>query len=148
MTTKTFLFDAGPRDTRSSIALLVTRLAFGGMMLFGHGISKLGIPDKVISNWPKPFYISFLSEEAAYWLTIIAEIGFAGLIILGFATRLSATILCILMATAAFIINAEAAFFYKPGIEASKELAVLYLVGYFIILIAGAGKFSIDGTKK
>jgi len=145
---KLFIFDAGSKNIRTSIALLLVRLTFGGMMLFGHGLNKLNIPKETISTWPKPFYISFLSEEAAYWLTVITEIGFAGLFILGFATRLVSSVMCLLMVTAAFIIHADHAFFSGPGISQSKELALVYLAGYLTILISGAGRFSIDGIKK
>jgi putative oxidoreductase len=70
-------------------------------------------------------------------LAVFAEFFCSLFLIAGLATRLAAIPLIVTMSVAAFIVHAEDAF----GV---KEMALLYLVIYVVLLIAGAGKYSID----
>ncbi len=61
----------------------------------------------------------------------------AGLVIIGFKTRLAAIPVIITMAVAAFIVHAA-----DP--LGTKEMAILYLIAFTVIALLGAGKYSVD----
>ncbi len=62
---------------------------------------------------------------------------FSILILIGFGTRLAAIPLIITMAVAAFLIHSADPF-------GKQEMAILYLVVYVVLLIAGSGRYSLD----
>ncbi len=70
-------------------------------------------------------------------LAVFAEFICSILVILGLGTRLAVIPLIITMFTAAFIIHAADPF-------SGKEMALLYLLTFTVILITGAGKHSLD----
>ena len=115
------------------IGLLILRIGFGGMMLT-HGIPKLL---KMISgdfSFGDPFGIG---EPATLVLAVLGEVLFPILVIIGFKTRLSAIPVIVTMAVAAFIVHAT-----DP--LGTKEIAILYLIGFIAIAFLGAGKYSVD----
>ena len=141
---KKFFFDCGTRDPLASTGLLVMRLAFGGMMLYGHGLAKLQNFEQMKANWPVPgvFPLNFMSSPISLMATIGAEMGAAGLLILGFMTRPAAFVLGFAMTIAAFQVQAHGPMFLPaPG---AKEPAVMYLIVCFVLIITGAGQWSID----
>ena len=70
-------------------------------------------------------------------LVILAEFIAPVLIIIGLKTRMAAILVMILMAAAAFVVHASDPF----GV---KEKALLYLIGFTVIALMGAGKISMD----
>ena len=62
------------------------------------------------------------------------------MIIIGFKTKLAAIPAAITMAVAAFIVHAS-----DP--LKTKEMAILYLLAFVVIFLAGPGRLSIDGRK-
>lgn len=115
-------------------AILLLRVAFGSMMAFGHGLSKVQNFSKMSGTFPDPFGMgSTLSLASA----IGAELGCSLLLILGLGTRLAALPLIVTMLVAIFI--AHGADPWKV-----KELAVTYLAAYIVILVAGPGRYSLD----
>jgi putative oxidoreductase len=70
-------------------------------------------------------------------LAVFAELFCSILIGFGLFTRLAALPLIITMAVAAFIAHAGDPF-------KQKELALIYLVIYIVLLIIGSGKYSVD----
>ena len=116
------------------VGLLSLRLWFGGAMLFAHGIPKIERLNTEPIQFADPFglgpFISLL-------LTLFSEVLCAALVLLGLATRLFAIPLIITMITAAFIIHGDDGF-------KRQELALTYLAGYIVILLAGPGRFAID----
>ena len=139
-----FLFDCGTRDGFASAGLLVLRAGTGLMMLFGHGLGKLqgfeakkdGFP--VPSVWP----LAEMSKPVSLAVTIFAEVGCAGLIVLGLATRPAAFVLGLTMLVAAFDIHGADPFFLGGG--AAKEPALLYLIPCLALVLSGAGTMSLD----
>ena len=116
-----------------NIGLLLLRIGFGGMMLT-HGIPKLL---KMLSGdfaFGDPIGIG---EPASLVLAVLGEVIFPILVIIGFKTRLSAIPVIITMAVAAFIVHAA-----DP--LGTKEMAILYLFGFTVIALLGAGKYSVD----
>src|SRR4029078_1089541 len=78
-----------------------------------------------------------MSAGLSLTLAVFAEVVFSILILVGFGTRLATVPLIITMLVAVFSIHAADVF-------AKKELAVLYLAGYVVLLAAGSGKYSLD----
>lgn len=70
-------------------------------------------------------------------LAVFAEFVCSILVMIGFATRLAVIPIIVTMITAAFYVHAADPF-------GRKELAILYLVVFLTILVAGAGKYSLD----
>ena len=117
-----------------NFGLLLLRVAFGGMMLIFHGFPKL---QNLLSNnleFTDPIGIG---APASLVLAIVAEMVFPIMIILGFKTRWSVIPVILTMAVAAFVFHANDPF-------ASKELSILYMIGFIVIGLLGPGKFSLD----
>ncbi len=117
-----------------SLALLVLRLAFGGMMLVGHGWGKLMSFGEKNETFPDPLGIG---SPLSMTLAVGAEVFCAAAIVIGFATRWAALPLIITMLVAAGIIHAE-----DPWQR--KEFALLYLFPFLTLALAGPGRFSAD----
>ena len=120
---------------QSSIAKLILRLSFGGMMLV-HGIPKL---QKLFAGgeiqFPDPLHVG---ATTSLILTVFAEVICALLIVIGFKTKWAAIPLVITMLVAAFVVHGS-----DP--IGKKELALLYAAAYLCIGMLGAGKFPVDG---
>ena len=144
---KKFFFDCGTRDGVASFGFLVLRLLVGLMMLIGHGIPKIRSFDAILK---KGFYqpdfipLSLLPPQINLGLTIGAEAVASAMIILGLMTRPAAFVLGFAMVVAAFGAGASAPLFFAGG--ASKELALLYLIPMVVIILSGAGAFSLDAA--
>jgi putative oxidoreductase len=117
-------------------ALLALRLGFGGFMLT-HGIPKISKLSNA-AEFPDPLNIGGLPSLI---LCLIGEVLAPILIIIGLKTKLAAIPAAITMVVAAFIIHAN-------DDLASKEHALLYLIAFVVIFLAGPGKFSVDRMKK
>lgn len=139
---KKYLFYCPKTSFKSSLALLLMRIVFGGGMLIGHGWGKLiGFADKV-DGFPDPLGIgSFMSLLGA----VVAEVVFAGLLTAGAMTRLVLVPLIFTMFVAAFMFHGGDPLF-GPG--PAKEMALLYMTGYVVLFIGGPGKFSVDHYLK
>lgn len=79
-----------------------------------------------------------IGPMASLILTVFAEFICAAAIIVGFRTRLFAIPLIITMAVAAFIVHGS-----DP--LGDKEMALLYLGGFSVLALMGAGRISVDG---
>jgi putative oxidoreductase len=127
------LFSSKYSDNSISLALLVLRLAMGGLMI-PHGYQKLMKFASKSSTFADPFGIGPTTSMA---LTIFAEFFCAVLIVLGLLTRLATIPLIITMGVAVFIAH-------KGKIFGEGETAALFFFGYIALLFAGPGKFSMD----
>jgi len=145
---KKFLFDCGTRDGTASLGLFVLRVGAGLMMLLGHGLPKLHMYDKLKGSWPTAnlWPLSHLSSEINLICTLGAEIGASALLVLGLMTRPAAFILGFAMVVAAFQVGAHAPWFMGPGVEMSKEPALLYLLPAVVLILSGAGGWSFDAA--
>jgi len=144
---KKFLFDCGTRDPVASSGLLFLRLTTGLMMLFGHGIPKWQNYSAILEKWttvPAIWPLSYLTAPMSLMSAIAAEVFAAALLSLGLLTRPAAFVLGFAMVVAAFQYHGSDPFFSKGG--AAKELALLYLVPCFVLIITGAGQWSLDAT--
>ncbi|SDW04610.1 DoxX family protein [Aequorivita viscosa] len=128
------IFNPGVYAKRINISLLILRLAGGGLMLT-HGIGKIApLFGTEPIQFPDPIGLGASTTLA---LTVFSEVLCSILLIFGLASRLTAIPLLTTMLVAAFIFHANDPF-------ANQELPLLYSALYLVILITGAGKFSID----
>lgn len=116
------------------IALLIFRIAIAGLMLT-HGIPKL-------ITFFNSEEIAFadpigLGETVSFTFAVFAEFVCSVLIIFGFGTRLAAIPLIITMAVAALIVH-------MPDGFGRQELPLLYMFGFILLMLTGAGKYSVD----
>ena len=139
-----FLFDCGTRDADTSLGLLVLRVTAGLMMMLGHGIPKLQQFAKLKDHWHVPdfFPLCYLSPQLSLVATLCAEVLAAVLLVLGLMTRPAAFLLSFTMVVAAFEVNRASAWFTLP--PGGKELAILYLIPGVVLLLTGAGAWSLD----
>jgi len=128
------LFIPSDDSDLTHMALLVARLWLGLSMLFNHGLEKLAHFNDLVGSFQDPLR---LGPEASLILVIMAEVGAALLLSVGFLTRIAAAVLVIDMFVAFLMVN-------KTQMHGEGELAFLYLAGFVFLLIAGGGLFSLD----
>lgn len=117
------------------IVLFLVRL-FIGFAMISHGFPKL---QTLIDGGEIQFYNFLgLGPEISLGLTVFAEFVCSIFLILGLFTRVAAGFLIFTMAIATFVVHGA------DGFD-KRELSLLYLSIYLIIISFGAGRFSIDG---
>lgn len=123
-------------DAKTSAAVL--RIFAGFFMLYGHGWGKL--MDVFSGNFQFGDPIG-IGPTASLILAAFAEGICSILLIAGFWTRLSALILSINMAVAIL-------FYHIPAGDSfgGMELALMYLLLFFGVILLGPGKYSIDNS--
>ncbi|HLV39705.1 DoxX family protein [Xanthomarina sp.] len=116
----------------NDLAQLIARVGFGALMLT-HGIPKIGM----LSN-PSEFADPLgIGGTLSLILVLIAEVIAPVLVIIGFKTKLATIPIILTMLTAALVFHSQDPF----GV---KEKALLYVVAFTVILLAGPGKYAID----
>jgi putative oxidoreductase len=119
------------------LGLLLLRVWFGGLLLLLHGWMKISMYGVMSQKFADPFGIG---APASLALSIFAEAVCSSLIVLGLFTRFAAVVCIINMTTALVIVHHMALTGPRSG-----ELAFLYLGAFIVLLLAGPGRFSIDG---
>ncbi|MCL2040271.1 MAG: DoxX family protein [Bacteroidetes bacterium] len=127
-----FLSAKSVTETLPSLGLLLLRIAISSMMLT-HGWYKFSNFAEMSQSFDPIGIGGVLSAS----LVIFAEMFCSILLILGLFTRLSVFPLIIAMGVAIFVAHSGQSF-------AAKELPLLYLTFYVVILIIGPGRYSID----
>ncbi len=128
------IFAVQPSSTAIDTALLLTRTGIAALMLT-HGIPKMLM---LFSGAPVQFPpVMGLSAELSLTLTVFAEVFCSLFLLIGLGTRLAVLPLMVTMLVAVFLIHGA-----DP--LAKKELALLYLLAYTVLLVAGSGRFSLD----
>jgi len=115
-------------------SLLILRLSFGGTIFFAHGWPKLMNFSALASQFPDPLGVGSAVSLA---LVLFAEVLCALMLALGFATRVVAIPLIIMMIVAGLVHHAEDAF-------AQKEMALLYGAVFVVLALRGGGTASLD----
>lgn len=132
------LFSSTPGLIQTSIALLIMRLGIGALMLT-HGWPKLmRLIEGGEISFPDPLGIGTVTSLI---FATLAEFLGSIFIMLGVATRMASIALIFTMAVAVFIVHADDPF-------ARKELGLIFMLVYIILLIMGSGKYSIDRLIK
>lgn len=116
------------------LSLLLLRVGLGIGMLYGHAWPKLDQYTLLKLTFADPLGIG---RELSLQLTLVAE-GIASLLlILGLWTRLAVLPLLFTMSVIIFRIQWGHGF-------GKMELPILYMLGYFVLLLQGPGKYSLD----
>ena len=115
------------------LGLLILRVGVSGLMLT-HGLPKL--LNLLQGNFEFSDPIG-LGSTISFILIVIAEAICPVLILVGIKTRIATIPPIIAMAVAAFMVHGA-----DP--IATKEKALLYLIGFLSIGLMGAGKLSLD----
>jgi putative oxidoreductase len=123
-------------ETSFNIAVLILRVAFGSLLLINNGIYKLKHFAEQQNSFPDPLHIGHMPS---LMLALFAEVFCAVFLILGLFTRIMAIPVVITFVIIVFLVN-------KGGYAGNAEKGVLYLAGFFSILLMGPGKYSIDGA--
>lgn len=130
------LFQVQLSDNQLGIALLLLRV-FAAVFMLTHGVPKLG---RLFSGEEIKFMdFMGMGPAVSLALAVFAEFLCSVLILIGGATRLASIPLIVTMATAAFVAHADDPF-------GTKEKPLLFLVVFVFLLIAGAGKYSVDAA--
>lgn len=140
-------------DLSTSIGLLVLRLGMGGYMLTsGWGKLQMLLGGQA-AQFGDPIGIG---PVASLVLVTFAEFLCSILVMVGLLTRLAAIPVVITMAVAAFVAHGadpwtmgEAARLFTSGATkswASKQPALMFLVGFLALAFTGAGALSLDGA--
>jgi len=117
----------------TDLGLLILRVSFSILMLT-HGVPKLSKLFVSPIAFPDPLGVG---SGLSLVLTLIGELIAPIFIMIGFKTKIAAIPAAITMFVAAFVVH-----FSDP--IATKEKALLYFFAFLMILLAGAGKFSVD----
>jgi putative oxidoreductase len=127
----------------NDIASLVLRLGFGFMMVFGHGLGKL---QSLIDGGEIMFpTLLGLPPIVGLSLAVFGEFLAALAVMVGFKTRLASIPVIITMTVAAFYVHLSDPLFASVAQGgASKEFALLFLLGFMGTLLLGSGKYSVD----
>jgi putative oxidoreductase len=121
------------------LALLVLRVWFAVPLLMLHGWGKLANFAERSGRFADPYGIG---SPASLALATFAEVFCSVLLVIGFATRFAALACAITVATAFF--HAHGARFTGQG---NGELPFMYCGALLVLLIAGGGRYSVDGKS-
>lgn len=116
------------------IILLIVRVFIGFAML-SHGFPKL----QTLLEGGKIEFFDFLGlgPQITLILTVFSEFVCSVLLILGLFTRVALGFLVFTMIIAGFVVLSAEPF-------AKQELSFIYLSVYLLLIVFGAGKFSVD----
>lgn len=116
------------------IVVLAVRVFIGFAML-SYGFPKL----QMLLAGGKIEFFDFMGmgPQISLILTVFAEFVCSILLILGLFTRVSLGFLIFTMAMAAFVVHGSDAF-------DKREMSLIYLSVYLLLMVIGAGKVSVD----
>ena len=108
------------------------------LLLMTHGFPKL---EKLFYEKIRFFDLLSIGEINSLFLAVLGEFVFPIFIIIGYKTRLASFFPAFTMLIAIFVVHFEDSF-------GKKELAILYLLCFVLVMFFGPGKYSIDYYKK
>lgn len=127
------IFSVTRTNASVDLALLIARVGIGGLMLV-HGLAKI----PMLSQSPVEFFnFMGLGAELSLWLAIFGEVVCSIFVLVGCATRIMVIPLIITMLVAVFVVHGASPFI-------KQEMGLHYLLVYVILLLTGAGKYSVD----
>ena len=121
------------KNNFTDLALAILRIGFSGLLLT-HGIPKIERLFAETIEFPDPLGVG---AATSLTLAVIGEVIAPIFVLLGFRTKLATIPVMVTMGVAAFVVHAS-----DP--LGTKEKALLYLLGFLVIYLAGPGKYSID----
>ena len=128
-----FLFPSKPEGNAFSLFLLALRILFG-VLLLSHGIQKWTNFSAMSGSFPDPLGVgSTLSLGLAIFGEVFCSVGF----IFGAFYRLAMIPMVFTMCVAFFAVHGGDPF-------AARELALVYLVVFVLMYVAGPGRYAAD----
>ncbi|HLF34298.1 MAG TPA: DoxX family protein [Cyclobacteriaceae bacterium] len=128
------IFFGKPDGSYIQVMLLLLRIGSGSFLLT-HGIPKF---KKLMAGGEIKFSDPIgLGPEVSLILAVFTEVVCTSMIILGLGTRIAAFIGIGFMSIISFIVHG-------PDPFGRKELPLMYLMIFLVLLIFGGGKYSID----
>ncbi|MGA2597064.1 MAG: DoxX family protein [Bryobacteraceae bacterium] len=118
------------------IALLILRVMAGFSLFLKHGMEKLTGFSQMAAHFPDPLHIGPVPSLA---FALLSDAVCSLLIILGLGTRIAALVVAINLIVAFTLVHRLNFSGPHPG-----ELAWLYLAIAVLLVLTGAGKFSVD----
>lgn len=125
---------SGGADRTADVGLLLFRVFVGLALAWGHGIGKLPPSERFIAGVAE---MGFPAHVVFAWAAGLAEFLGGHLIALGLLTRPAALFIAITMSVAAFIRQAGDPF-------TDIEKALLVLAAAVLLMLTGAGRYSVD----
>ncbi|MGV3707999.1 MAG: DoxX family protein [Gemmatimonas sp.] len=132
------MFAKAPTKTQTDVALLALRV-ISGLGMAAHGYQKVftfGLDGITQGFAGMGIPMAGVVAPAISFLELIGGV----LIAIGFLTRPIALLLMADMFVAAFFVHLKDGFFAPKG----AELTMLFMVNYLVLVLMGAGSFSID----
>jgi putative oxidoreductase len=123
-----------PTHTIFNWAMLLFRVLLSIEMIRVHGFRKLGIGVSEPELIPNPYH---LPEAFNDTFVVLATLFFPMLVLCGFCTRLATIPTLVVTITSYFISHSN-----DTGLI--KEMSILYGLAFSLILMLGAGKYSVD----
>ncbi|HLS29997.1 MAG TPA: DoxX family protein [Flavobacteriaceae bacterium] len=128
---------SGNWDVGRDTGLLILRLVFGLVLIYGHGFEKLSV---ILSGQEIQFMDPIgIGANTSYFMAAFAEGICAILLILGLFSRIATLILSVNFIVV-FIFHA---FIVGDGFEV-LELRFFYLFSFIALTLTGPGRFSLD----
>lgn len=128
------LFSTAANSQRFDVALLVLRIGVAFTLIKVHGSKKLLHFADTVANIPDPFGLGGTTSAV---VAILANMVFAFFILLGLATRLSAVFILSVTITGLLMVHLN-----DPW--SVKDIPFMYSLVMIVILILGAGRYSLD----
>lgn len=127
-----FLFPQSFRGKGVSVLILALRLFFG-VLFFVHGMDKMMNFNQLSLNFPS---VLGLGSYTTLMLAVFCEFCCSLFLIAGFLQRLILIPMIISMGVAFFDVH--------DAILPDGELALIYMVVFFVLFLVGPGRFSLD----
>ena len=127
-----FLFPQYLRGRGVSFVVLFVRLFFGALFLM-HGLDKMMNFSQLSETFPSVFG---LGSYTTLMLSIFSEFACSIFLIVGMLTRIVLIPMIVSMAVAFFDIH--------DGFMPEGELALIYLIVFFVLFLTGPGRYSVD----
>lgn len=133
-----FGFDDAREHAMANWGLLLLRLGIGLNMMLSHGWGKLTRLGDSPIQFADPYGFG---QVTSLVLAVFAEFFCSLAVVLGFMTRAAVIPLATTMLTAIFIVHAD-----DPWRR--QEFALMFLIPFLTLLIAGPGRYSIDNLLR
>ena len=127
-----FLFPRYLRGRGVSFVILFVRIFFGALFLM-HGLDKMMNFSQLSETFPSVFG---LGSYTTLMLSIFSEFACSIFLIVGMLTRIVLIPMIVSMAVAFFDIH--------DGFMPEGELALIYLIVFFVLFLTGPGRYSVD----